>query len=222
MRCSGGLRQPVIRVASCRRKRPSHQIAPTIATSATASSTANSNGWVHDSHSAVGTAASPSRDMPTFENGSGEVLTAARVVALATWLVAASVPPISAAAIVQTVGSAPNTAAASAAPAGMRTSVCTRSHRESMPGILSAKNSTNSIKPLAVSISGCCNTVRPPGSSTQPRRPAMPVRNTTAYRRRPLAQPSAAAIASSWGVSSGGITIVNAARRAGRAGVRRP
>ena len=32
-----------------------------------------------------------------LENGSGEVLTAARVLALATWLVAASVPPISAA-----------------------------------------------------------------------------------------------------------------------------
>ena len=49
----------------------------------------------------VGTAASPSSDRPMFEKGSGEVLTAARVLALARWLVAASVPPISAAISVQ-------------------------------------------------------------------------------------------------------------------------
>ena len=55
--------------------------------------------------------ASPSSDSAMFENGSGEVLTAARVVALATWLVAASVPPSSAATVAQVAWSAPNTAA---------------------------------------------------------------------------------------------------------------
>jgi hypothetical protein len=40
-----------------------------------------------------GTAASPASDKARFENGSGEVLTAARVEALATWLVAARLPP---------------------------------------------------------------------------------------------------------------------------------
>ena len=104
-----------------------------------------------------------------FENGSGEVFTAARVVALATWLVAASVPPISAAAIAQLAWSAPNTEAASAAPAGMRTTVWITSQTLSTPGILSAKNSTNSISPLAPSITGDCSSFRPEGRSTQPR-----------------------------------------------------
>src|SRR5882672_16368 len=58
-----------------------------------------------------------------------------------------------------------------------------------------------SISPLAPSMAGCCKTLRPAGSSTHPITPARPVRNTTAYKRRPLAQPSAAAMESSCGVS---------------------
>ena len=46
-----------------------------------------------------------------FENGSGEVLAEARIVSLVAWLVAASVPPISAAAVTQLAWSPPNTAA---------------------------------------------------------------------------------------------------------------
>jgi hypothetical protein len=61
--------------------------------------------------------------------GSGEVLMAARLVALAAKLVAASVPPSSAATSAPRPLSAPKTAAASAAPAGMRITPCTTSHR---------------------------------------------------------------------------------------------
>ena len=92
-----------------------------------------------------------------LENGSGEVLAAARVVALATWLVAARPPPSSAAAVVQVTSSPPKTAAASAAPAGMRISVCSASQTLSRPGILSTKNSTNSSTPLAPSSHGLCS-----------------------------------------------------------------
>ena len=75
------------------------------------------------------------------------------------------------------------------------------SHSESTPGILSAKNSTNSMKPLPNSMAGCCNTASPDGSDSQPSQPAMPVMNTAAYSRKPLAQPNAAASASSCGMS---------------------
>src|SRR6185436_1634127 len=62
---------------------------------------------------------------------------------------------------------------------------------------LSTKNSMKSISPLAPRTIGDARTSRSPGSGTQPSQPARPVRKTTAYRRSPLAQPSAAAIATS-------------------------
>ena len=93
---------------------------------------------------------------------------AARVVVLAACDEAASVPPSSAAMTVVVALSAPRAAAASAAPAGMRMTLCMRSHNESTPGILSAKNSTDSITPLAISMAGCCNTASPGGNATQP------------------------------------------------------
>jgi len=65
--------------------------------------------------------------------------------------------------------STPNTLAASAAPAGMRIAVWTTSQSESSPGILSAKNSTNTMKPLAAITTGCASSCSPPGSGTQPR-----------------------------------------------------
>ena len=71
-----------------------------------------------------------------FENGSGEVLAEARIVSLVAWLVAASVPPISAAAVTQLAWSTPNTAAASAAPAGMRTKAWSASQTVSRTGNL--------------------------------------------------------------------------------------
>ena len=80
------------------------------------------------------------------------------------------------------------------------------SHRLSSQGTLSAKNSTNSINPLAMSTAGCCSTDSPEGSAIQPAAPARPVRNTTAYRRSPLAQPSAAASASRLGMSIVAVT----------------
>ena len=65
------------------------------------------------------------------------------------------------------VDESPNTLAASAAPAGMRMNVCTRSHAESTPGTLSAKNSTKHMKPDAASTIGCASTSSPAGSSIQ-------------------------------------------------------
>ncbi|MCY1376663.1 hypothetical protein D9M69_641720 [compost metagenome] len=94
---------------------------------------------------------------------------AARVVALAACAVAAKPPPSSAATTAMAPWSAPNTLAASAAPAGMRMAVCTTSHSESRPGILSAKNSTNTMKPLTASTIGCASICSPAGSGTQPK-----------------------------------------------------
>ena len=145
---------------------------------------------------------SSSRLRPTLVKGSGEALAAARVLVLAAWLVAARVPPSSAAARPMVALSAPSAPAASAAPAGTRSTLLTRSQIESTQGILSAKNSMKSMKPAAPSSMGCCSTCRPGGSGSQPSQPARPVRNTTRYRRRPLDQPSAAASASSSGVPS--------------------
>ena len=79
---------------------------------------------------------------------------------------------------------------------------CTASQALSSQGTLSAKNSTSSMKPLTISTSGCCSTARPGGSGIQPSTPIMPTRNTTAYNRKPLAQPSAAASANRLGMSS--------------------
>ena len=80
-------------------KRNSTAVSTTIATSTTVSTRKKGTGCWVASHSMAGTAASPSNDSTMFENGSGEVLTAARVVAFATCAVAARVPPISAAKI---------------------------------------------------------------------------------------------------------------------------
>src|SRR5207248_9919001 len=114
-------------------------------------------------------ASSSANDAAQLENGSGDVLMTARPPAFAKWLPAASVPPKIAAAIIVADDESPNTLAASAAPAGMRTSVWTRSHSESTPGILSAKNSTKHMKPDAANTYGCESICNPPGRSTHPR-----------------------------------------------------
>ena len=80
-------------------------------------------------------------DAAQFESGSGDVLIATRLPDLVKWLPAASVPPSIAEVSVHAGGESPKTPAARAAPAGMRSNVCTRSHTESKPGTLSAKNS---------------------------------------------------------------------------------
>ena len=64
--------------------------------------------------------------------------------------------------------SAPNTPAASSAPPGMRMTLLTVSQMLSIQGILSAKNSTNSMKPLAAITAGCSRMCRPAGSGIQP------------------------------------------------------
>src|SRR5262249_10082915 len=85
----------------------------------------NSTGWVAASHSMKTVKPSSASETPTLVNGSGELLTTARVVNLVAWLVAASEPPSKAAIQVMVGASAPNAAAARAAPAGMRITVWT-------------------------------------------------------------------------------------------------
>src|SRR3970282_2777968 len=86
------------------------------------------------SHKPNGTIASSAREAVQLVNGSGEVLIAARVPALARCAPAANVPPRIAAASATAVPESPNTAAASAAPAGMRVKLGAASHTVSSPG----------------------------------------------------------------------------------------
>ena len=74
-----------------RTKRTSITIITTITTKPMARATKNAVGCSQDSHSRPGTIASPASDRATFENGSGEVFTIARVLALAVCAVAASI-----------------------------------------------------------------------------------------------------------------------------------
>jgi hypothetical protein len=127
------------------------------------------SGWTTASHNRPPTARSSVSDAVQFENGSGDVLITARLPAFVKWLPAASVPPRIAAVSIIADDESPNTPAASAAPAGMRMSVCTTSHSESTPGILSAKNSTKHMKPDAASTSGCASIASPDGRSIHPR-----------------------------------------------------
>ena len=129
--------------------------ARSLSATSTATTASAATGCANASHSSVPTASSSPKDAVQFENGSGDVLMTARLPALARWLPAASVPPRIAAASIDADDESPNTPAASAAPAGMRTKVCTMSHSESTPGILSAKNSTKHMKPDAASTNGC-------------------------------------------------------------------
>src|SRR5690606_24687308 len=110
-------------------------------------------------------------------SGSGDVLITARDPALSTWLPRATAAPVNMAPVPRSP-SGDRVAAARKAPAGTRASVLSRSHAESTPGILSAKNSIAARGPHtpitqgeAVGSSAC-------GRSSQPRYPAMPTPNT--------------------------------------------
>jgi len=87
-------------------------------------------------------------------------LIAARVPALAACIVAARLPPRMPAATMTAFVESPKAMAASAAPAGIRTKLCTASQMLSSQGSLSAPNSTSAMKPLAPITSGCCSTSR--------------------------------------------------------------
>ena len=160
---------PVSLRTSARTKRQTFGMSQIISKTMRASTISAAIGCANASHSTVPTARSSPSDADQFENGSGDVLINARLPAFAKWLPAASDPPTMAAASVAAALESPNTLAASAAPAGMRMNVCTKSHTESTPGILSAKNSTQNMNPDAMSTHGCASVARPPGRSTQPR-----------------------------------------------------
>ena len=129
----------------------------------------------------------------------GDVFASARVLLFVRCAPAASDPPRIAATSEPTAppcaSSAPTADAASSAPAGTRMNVCTVSQMLSTHGILSAKNSTMTMKPDAASTSGCDSRCSPSGIATQPARSTMPTMNSTRYSRMPLAHPSAAASA---------------------------
>ena len=87
--------------------------------------------------------------------GSGEVLIASLPPAFDSAVPAVIVPPISPATVTSAGSVTPSENAASSAPAGMRTKVCSESQNESKPGTLSATVSASSITPLAPITSGC-------------------------------------------------------------------
>ena len=155
-----------------------------------------------------------------FENGSGEVFTAARVVAFAACAVAASVPPSSAASKCPgRLIAAEHAGRAAPRRPGCGSPCAPASHSESTHGTLSARNSTTSMSAAGpTAASGCCSRCRPGAARPSPKWPARPVRNTAAYRRRPLAQPSAAARATSCAVSR--VSIARARFHAERNGPR--
>ncbi len=155
------------------------------------------------SHKAPRTTASSAKDAVQFVTGSGDVFIAARPPAFMKCVPAVIVPPSSAAANAQAGPSvALMTPAASSAPAGMRMKVCTTSQTVSTAGILSAKNSIKSMKPVLPSTSGCESNSKLFGAlqSNQWKCPVRPIRNNTAYRRMPLAHARASAKATlvSW------------------------
>src|SRR5690606_38376318 len=85
--------RPPMRRHTARRNLNKAQMVIHMSTTTSASNTANSMGCCVASHKAATTTPSSTRLMPMLEKGSGEVLMAARVLVLAAWLVAASVPP---------------------------------------------------------------------------------------------------------------------------------
>jgi hypothetical protein len=111
--------------------------------------------------------------------GSGEVLMAARLVALAAKLVAASVPPSRAATSAPRPLSAPNTAAAKRRAGRDADHAMHHVPQRIQAGDLVGKNSMNTIKPLTPSTTGCASSCSPAGSGTQPIKPARPVSSTT-------------------------------------------
>src|SRR3569833_741763 len=81
-------------------------------------------------------------------------------------------------------------AAPSMAPAGIRMKVWIASHAESIPGILSARNSTTSKIPVTPSTHVACSACSEGGRSSQPMRPNKPAMNSVMYSRMPLPQDS--------------------------------
>ena len=87
-------------------------------------------------------------------NGSGEVLITSRPPAFDKAVPAVIVPPTRPAASISAGSAVPSENAASNAPAGMRTKVCSESQNESKPGTLSATVSASNKRALAPITSG--------------------------------------------------------------------
>jgi hypothetical protein len=180
-----------------RAPRIAQRITKTAVTRKIASRARNIAGYCTASHPPPRTSTSSPSESATLENGSGEVLAAARAPALEKWVAAVTDPPSKAAASAMPAPESPNTPAASAAPAGILTKVCSPSQTLSSQGSLSANISTAAIKPAAPITSGLATRCRCSGSGSQPKYPARPSAMTTRYRRSPAPHESAPANASS-------------------------
>ena len=156
-----------------------------------------SQGWVNASASPPTTAASSVMEAVQLLTGSGEVLSSAREPALMKWLVRATPAPVAS----MPVPSSPSgdiAAAARNAPTGIRSTVCNRSHTESTPGILSAKNSAAASTPEVPSTHADCVACSASGRSSQPSIPASPTPNTVRYTRMPASHASSTPMANRW------------------------
>src|SRR5690606_6707843 len=136
-----------------------------------------SHGYDQARASAPTTTTSSVAEAVQLLTGSGEVLSRARDPAFTAWLVRATPAP----AAIMPAPSSPSgesAAAARKAPAGTRARVWTRSQAESMPGILSARNSVSASAPDTPSTQGEVVACSAGGRSSQPSAPAMPTPNT--------------------------------------------
>ena len=122
-----------------------------------ASKPRNTSGEANIAHRPASTMPSSPNEAIQFENGSGEVLIASRLPALAKCVPAVIVPPINPAATIHAGSTSPSAKAASKAPAGMRMKVWTVSHSESKAGTLSAISSAKAMMPATPMTSGFCS-----------------------------------------------------------------
>ena len=139
-------------------RRASHAVRTTARASATSAAPRASSGCVSASHTAPATRPFSARLTRTFDTGSGLAFTARRVVAFAAW-VAKVAPPSRRKASTSPAGeSSPSTRLARIAPPTGRIRVWIASHRESITGILSARNSTQNSTPEIPSTTGSAST----------------------------------------------------------------
>src|SRR4249919_2786778 len=155
------------------------------------------HGCANASASPPTTVTSSAAEAVQLLTGSGDVFSSAREPAFSTWLVSATPAPV-ASIPAPRLPSGESVAAARNAPTGTRSSVCSKSHPESTPGILSAKNSAPASTPDTPSTQGDCATCSAGGRSSHPSMPARPRPKTVRYTRMPASQASRMPMAKSW------------------------
>src|SRR5688572_13878254 len=140
----------------------------TIRTSSTAATANAATGYFSARNPRPTTKRSSPKLRIQFENGSGLVLAAARVLVLLRWLPAATTPPASATSPSIAGDVSPSVVTATSAPPTGRIAVCTMSHSVATYGILSAQNSTKYMTAAAPMTRSLLKAWNCGGSSTQP------------------------------------------------------